>query len=135
RAPAIGASTARPRFLATLLAILAGLALALAAVGTYGILAYLVAERRQEIGIRMALGADRGTILGLVLGRGLLLSVAGLIVGLAASLGLTRLLRTLLFNVTPTDPVTLASVAGVMIVAALGAWIVAEWRSERVGAE
>jgi ABC-type lipoprotein release transport system permease subunit len=128
----IGDAIARPRFLATLLAILAGLALALAVVGTYGILAYLVAERRQEIGIRMALGADRSKILSLVLGRGLMLSVAGLIVGLAASLALTRLLRTMLFNVTPTDPLTLTSVAGVMIVAALVACIVPAWRATRV---
>jgi predicted permease len=128
----IGDSIARPRFLATLLAILAGLALALAAVGTYGILAYLVAERRQEIGIRMALGADRSKILSLVLGRGLVLSIAGVIAGLGASIGLTRLMRTMLFNVEPTDPLTLTSVAGVVILAALVACLVPAWRATRV---
>jgi ABC-type antimicrobial peptide transport system permease subunit len=123
---------ARPRFLTVLLTILAGLALALAAVGTYGVLSYLVNQRRQEIGIRMALGADRSTILGLVLGRGLLLCMAGIIVGLGASLGLTRLLGTMLFNVTPTDPITLVAVAGVMILTAVIACLVPAWRATRV---
>jgi putative ABC transport system permease protein len=123
---------ARPRFLTVLLTILAGLALALAAVGTYGVLSYLVNQRRQEIGIRMALGADRSTILGLVLGRGLLLCMAGLVVGLGASLGLTRLLSTMLFNVTPTDPITLVAVAGVMILTAVIACLVPAWRATRV---
>ena len=84
---------ARPRFLTLLLGVFAGLALVLAAVGTYGILSYLVSERKQEIGIRMALGADRNGILGLVLGRGLILSGTGLVLGLVASVGLTRVLK------------------------------------------
>jgi putative ABC transport system permease protein len=128
----IGDAIARPRFLTVLLGIFAGLALVLAAVGTYGILAYLVTERKQEIGIRMALGADRGKVLRLVLGRGLLLSGIGLVIGLAASLGLTRVLATLLFNVTPTDPFTLASVAGVIALVAAAACIIPAWRATRV---
>jgi putative ABC transport system permease protein len=128
----VGDAVARPRFLTVLLGIFAGLALTLAAVGTYGILAYLVSERKQEIGIRMALGADRRGILKLILGRGLLLSGIGLVIGLAASFGLTRVLRTLLFNVTPTDPLTLASVAGVMIIVAVVACFVPAWRATRV---
>jgi putative ABC transport system permease protein len=128
----VGDAIARPRFLTVLLAIFAGLALTLAAVGTYGILSYLVAERKQEIGIRMALGADRNGILKLVLGRGLILSAAGLVIGLAASFGLTRVLSTLLYNVTPTDPLTLATVAGVMIVVAVVACFVPAWRATRV---
>jgi ABC-type antimicrobial peptide transport system permease subunit len=127
----IGDSIARPRFLTTLLGIFAGIALALAAVGTYGILAYLVTERRQEIGIRMALGADRGTILRLVLLRGLLLSGIGLAIGLAASLGLSRVLGTLLFNVPPNDPVTLALVAGVIAIVGAAACFVPAWRATR----
>jgi predicted permease len=128
----IGDAIARPRFLTVLLGIFAGLALVLAAVGTYGILAYLVTERKQEIGIRMALGADRGNVLRLVLGRGLLLSGIGLVIGLAASLGLTRVIATLLFNVTPTDPFTLASVAGVIAIVAAAACLIPAWRATRV---
>jgi putative ABC transport system permease protein len=128
----IGDAIARPRFLTVLLGIFAGLALMLAAVGTYGILAYLVTERKQEIGIRMALGADRGKVLRLVLGRGLLLSGIGLVIGLAASLGLTRVMATLLFNVTPTDPLTLASVAAVIALVAAAACIIPAWRATRV---
>jgi hypothetical protein len=115
------ASIARPRFLMQLLAIFAALALLLAAVGTYGILAYSVTERRQEIGIRMALGASRGSVLGLVMGQGLKLTLAGLVIGLGGALALTRLMRTLLFNVRPTDPVTLASVAAFIAVVAIAA--------------
>ncbi|HEY7476159.1 MAG TPA: ABC transporter permease [Vicinamibacterales bacterium] len=128
----IGDAIARPRFLTVLLGIFAGLALVLAAVGTYGILAYLVAERKQEIGIRMALGADRAKVLSLVLGRGLLLSGIGLVLGLGASLALTRVIATLLFNVTPTDPLTLASVAGVIALVAAAACIIPAWRATRV---
>jgi predicted permease len=127
----VGDSIARPRFLTTLLGIFAAVALALAAVGTYGILAYLVTERRQEIGIRMALGADRGMILRLVLLRGLLLSGLGLAIGLAASLGLSRVLGTLLFNVPPNDPATLALVAGVIAVVGAAACLVPAWRATR----
>jgi putative ABC transport system permease protein len=128
----IGDAIARPRFLTLLLGIFAGLALMLAAVGTYGILSYLVSERKQEIGIRMALGADRSKVLSLVLGRGLLLSGVGLVIGLAASLALTRVIATLLFNVTPTDPLTLASVAGVIILVAVAACVIPAWRATRV---
>jgi predicted permease len=128
----IGDAIARPRFLAVLLTILAGLALALAAVGTYGVLSFLVNQRRQEIGVRMALGADRTTILALVLGRGLVLSGVGIALGLAASIGLTRLLGTMLFNVAPTDPLTLAVVSGVMILTAIVACLVPAWRATRV---
>ena len=116
-------AVARPRFLTTLLGIFAALALLLAAIGTYGILSYAVTERRQEIGIRMALGASRGSVLGIVLKHGLTLAGIGLAIGLAASLGLTRLLQAQLFDVQPSDPVTMAAVslfiAAVAIVACL----------------
>ena len=128
----IGDSVAQPRFLTTLLSVFAGLALLLAAVGTYGILSYLVSERKQEIGIRMALGADRGGILRLVLVRGLLLSGAGLVLGLAGSFALTRLMATLLFNVRPTDPTTLSVVAAVMMVVAAAACLIPALRATRV---
>ena len=80
----------------------------------------------------MALGADRRNVLSLVLGRGLLLSGIGLVLGLAASIGLTRVIATLLFNVTPTDPLTLAIVAGVIAVVAAAACIIPAWRATRV---
>ena len=125
-------SAARPRFLAELLAIFAGLALALAAVGTYGILSYSVSERTREIGIHMALGATRGSILGLVLGQGLRLTIVGLIGGLAAATVLTRLLQAQLFNVSSTDPVTLTAVAGFIGLVALVACYVPARRATRV---
>jgi ABC-type antimicrobial peptide transport system permease subunit len=122
----------RPRFLTVLLAVFAGLALTLAAVGTYGILSYLVSLRTQEIGIRMALGADRSRILSLVLTRGLALAATGLVIGLAISLAATRIMKSLLFNVEPTDVMTLVSVAGVMIVVAIVACVIPAWRATRV---
>ncbi len=128
----VGNAVARPRFLMVLLAIFAGLALALAAVGIYGILSHSVAERQQEIGIRMALGADRRRILSLVLGRGLLLSGIGIALGLAASFGLTRVLGTLLFNVSPTDPLTLGGVAAVIAGVAAAACVIPALRAARV---
>ncbi|MDQ3171515.1 MAG: ABC transporter permease [Acidobacteriota bacterium] len=116
-------AVARPRFLTTLLAIFAGLALVLAAIGTYGILSYAVTERRQEIGIRLALGASRGSVLSMVLKHGLTLAGIGLLLGLVASAALTRLLQAQLFNVQPTDPLTIAAVTlfitGVALVACL----------------
>ena len=129
----IDASVARPRFLTLLLGVFAGLALVLAAVGTYGILSYLVAERHQEIGIRMALGADRSEILWSVLTRGLILCGIGL--GDRSRRprpGSHAVLRTLLFNVTPTDPLTLGVVAGVIAGVAAAACLVPAWRATRV---
>jgi predicted permease len=127
-----GASLSRPRLLAQLLGTFAGLALLLAAVGTYGILAYTVSERRKEIGIHMALGATRGNVLGRILGQGLKLTGAGLVVGLAAAAGLTRLLQTQLFNVTPTDPATIASVSAFIAAVALVACYIPAARATRV---
>jgi len=125
-------SAARPRFLAVLLGIFAGLALALAAIGTYGILSYSVTERTKEIGIHMALGATRGSVLGMVLGQGMRLTIVGLVAGLAASFFLTRLLQAQLFNVKPTDPTTLAAVAGFIAVIAFFACYVPAQRATRV---
>ena len=120
-------SASRPRFLAELLAIFAMLALALAAIGTYGILSYSVTERAREIGIHMALGATRGYVLGMVLGQGMRLTLIGLVAGVAASFALTRLLQAQLFNVKPTDPATLVSVAAfIAVVAFLACYIPAQ---------
>jgi putative ABC transport system permease protein len=125
-------SAARPRFLAELLGIFAGLALALAAIGTYGILSYSVTERTKEIGIHMALGATRGSVLGMVLGQGMRLTIVGLVAGLAASFFLTRLLQAQLFNVKPTDPATLSGVAAFIAVIAFVACYVPAQRATRV---
>jgi predicted permease len=125
-------SVSRPRLLAQLLGVFAGLALLLAAVGTYGILSYAVSERRREIGIHMALGATRGTVLGMVLGKGLKLTAAGLVAGLAASLLLTRLLQAQLFNVKPTDPSTIAAVSAFIALVALLACYLPANRATRV---
>jgi len=113
------ASTARLRFNVRLLTAFAGLALVLAAIGLYGLLAYDVAQRRLEIGVRMALGARRGAVVRMVLGRALRLATAGAAIGLLASLGLAQLLRSQLFEVSPADPATLATVTGTLLLVAL----------------
>jgi len=129
---AFDAAIERPRFLTVLLAVFAGLALTLAAVGTYGILSYLVSLRTQEIGIRMALGADRSRIVSLVIVRGFALAGLGLVIGLGISLAATRIMASLLFNVQPTDILTLLSVAGVMMLVAMAACLIPAWRATRV---
>jgi putative ABC transport system permease protein len=127
-----GASVSRPRLLAQLLGTFAGLALLLAAVGTYGILAYTVSERRKEIGIHMALGATRGNVMNKILGQGLRLTAIGLIVGVAAAFGLTRLLQAQLFNVEPTDPATMAAVSLFVALVAFIACYIPAARATRV---
>lgn len=125
-------SIQRPRFLAQLLGVFAGLALLLAAVGTYGVVSSIVAARRTEIAIRMALGADRSSVLADVLREGLLLAITGVVVGLVGAFGLNRLIAALLFGVQPTDVPTLAGVgATMMIVAAVACWLPA-WRASRL---
>ncbi|HTT61055.1 MAG TPA: ABC transporter permease [Bryobacteraceae bacterium] len=111
-----------PRVFSTaLLGIFASLALALAAVGIFSVMAYSVAQRTHEIGIRVALGARRGAVMRLVVGHGLKLAVAGIVAGGAASLALTRLLADFLYDIRPTDPATFAGVALLLIAVALGA--------------
>jgi predicted permease len=125
-------SIRRPRLLAQLIGAFAGLALLLAAVGTYGVLSYMVAERRREIGIRLALGADHSRVMGQILRQGLVLTAVGLVVGLAGAFGLNRLIASLLFGVQPTDGVTVAGVVGtITLVAAVACWVPA-WRASRL---
>jgi ABC-type antimicrobial peptide transport system permease subunit len=125
-------SIGRPRLLAQLLGVFGALALLLAAVGTYGVLSFMVAERRREIGIRLALGAGRAGVLIQVLKQGAILTGVGLAVGLAGAVGLNRLVASLLFGVEPTDPMTLASVAvTIAAVAAFACWLPA-WRASRL---
>jgi putative ABC transport system permease protein len=109
----------RPRLLAQLLGIFAGLALLLAAIGAYGVLSYMVTERRREIGIRMALGADRASVLRMVLAQGLQLTLLGMLGGLSAAFALNRVLASLLFGVKPTDPLTIAAVVGLISLVAV----------------
>ena len=104
-------SITRPRMYAVLVAILSSVAIALAAVGLYGVMAYTVAQRTREIGIRMALGAQRGEVLNLVLRQSAVLTVIGLGLGLAGAAAVTRYLEGLLFGLTPLDPVTFGAVA------------------------
>jgi predicted permease len=126
------ASIQRPRLLAQLLGLFAGLALLLAAVGTYGVLSSLVAERRHEISIRMALGADRSSVLVLVMREGLLLTAIGVVVGLAGAFGLNRLIASLLFGVGPTDVPTVVGVTVTMIIVAAVACVLPAWRASRL---
>ena len=109
----------RWRFFRNLYGIFAALAVALAVVGIYGLMSYSVAERRHEFGIRMALGAERRSVLRQVLGQGLVLSLAGIGIGIAAGVGLTRFLGNLLFEVKPQDPLTFLAVSVVMMAVAL----------------
>lgn len=127
-----GDSVSRPRFITLLLGIFGALALVLAAIGTYGVLSYLVTQQSQEIGIRMALGADRSNVLGLVLTQGLRLAAAGLVLGSAGALLAGRMLRSLLFNVSPTDPFTLIAVVIAMAAVATLACLVPALRATRL---
>jgi hypothetical protein len=125
-------SIRRPLLLAQLLGAFAGLALLLAAVGTYGVLSYMMAGRRREIGIRLALGAARSTVLMQVMRQGLGLTLIGVVVGLAGALVLTRLMESLLFGVEPNDIATLAAVAAtITVVAAVACWLPA-WRASQL---
>jgi predicted permease len=127
-----GESIGRSRLLAQLLGAFAGLALLLAVLGTYGVLAFMVAERRREIGIRVAIGATRGSIVALVTRQGLIIVSIGLAAGLAGAVGSTRLLSSLLFGVEPTDPSTMVAVlSSIALVAALACGLPA-WRASRL---
>jgi predicted lysophospholipase L1 biosynthesis ABC-type transport system permease subunit len=125
-------SIRRPRLLAQLLGGFAGLALLLAAIGTYGVLSYMVAERRREIGIRMALGAAQRSVLREVMTQGLVLTGVGIVVGLAAAFGLNRLIASLLYGVQPTDPATIVGVVATIAVVALVACALPAWKASRV---
>lgn len=125
-------SIRRPRLLAHLLGAFAGLALLLAAIGTYGVLTYMVAERRREIGIRMSLGADRSRVLAQIMKQGLVLTAVGVVAGLAGAVGLNRLLASLLFGVQPTDATTLVAVTATIVLVAAIACGLPAWRASRL---
>src|SRR5262249_44304055 len=126
------AAESRPRFLTLLLGLFSGLALALAAVGIYGLMAYSVAERTHEIGIRMALGAKRGDVIRMIFGYGTQLVVAGMVIGLGGAVALTRLMASLLFGITATDPATFAGGAVILAAVALSACYIPARRATRV---
>jgi putative ABC transport system permease protein len=128
----VASSTTQDRFMVFLLGLFALLALLLAAVGIYGVMAYSVTRRTHEIGIRIALGARQSGVLKLVLGQGLRVVLLGVGIGLAVSLLLTRVMATLLYQVSATDPVILASVSAVLLGVALTAAFVPARRASRV---
>ncbi|HKS37728.1 MAG TPA: FtsX-like permease family protein, partial [Verrucomicrobiae bacterium] len=120
----VTASVAQQRLSVQLLGGFAGAALLLSALGLYGVLAYTVTQRTREIGIRLALGAQPRDVLGLVIGQGMRLALAGLALGLAGALALTRVLERLLYEIKPTDPLTFAAVTLTLLgVALLACWL------------
>lgn len=117
-------ASARSGLTMLLLLVAGALALALGAVGLYGVVAHAVSSRTREIGVRMALGADRARVSGMVLGQGLALAAAGLACGVLAALGVTRMLRSVLHDVSPVDPITFFTVSVLLLaVAAVASWL------------
>jgi putative ABC transport system permease protein len=125
----ISDSVAQRRFTSVLVAAFAGAGLLLATVGLFGLMSYSVAQRKNEIGIRVAIGAERSDILGLVIREGLALTVAGLAIGLAGTLLISRLLKSQLFGVTATDPTTFVAVALALLAVAVAACYIPAWRA------
>jgi len=125
-------ATGSRRFSLTLAAVFAVTALLLAMAGIYGVMAYSVTRRTREIGVRMALGAERAVVLRMVLGQGLFITLVGVVVGMAGSLALTRTMKSMLFGITATDPITLAAVAILLTSVALAACYIPARRATRV---
>src|SRR6266545_2640013 len=122
--PSVAQSAGGRRFSMPLLTVFALVALGLASLGIYGLMSYAVAQRTREIGVRMALGAQSGNVLRLVIGQGMKLALAGVALGLVASVALTRTIKNLLFGVSATDPATFAAIALLLtLVALLACWI------------
>jgi len=128
----VSKSMVQPRFLALLLATFSGIALFLAAIGIYGVMAYSVAQRTQEIGVRMALGARQLHVLRLIFGQSIGMLLIGVVIGLVGAFLLTRWMRTLLFEITATDPLTYVSVIGLLTVVALLACYIPARRAAKV---
>jgi predicted permease len=128
----VGSSLTRQRFLSLLLGIFAGVALLLAAIGTYGVLSYMVSERHREIGIRMALGAGNGQVISLVLRQGITIAAIGIVVGVGGALALSRITQSLLYGVKPSDPATFITVVAVITLVATAACLIPMRRATRV---
>ncbi len=122
---------ARTSFISVMLAIAAAVALALGVVGIYGVISYIVSQRTHEIGVRMALGADRRDVRLMVLRQGAILAGIGVVVGLVAAVGLTRFMSSFLYGVEATDPVTFGAVAALLTAVALGASYLPAVRASR----
>jgi ABC-type antimicrobial peptide transport system permease subunit len=123
----VGRAVARPRLIAWLLALFGAIGLALGVLGIYGVLAYAVTQRRQEIGVRVALGATPRAVLGLVIGKGMLLAGIGVALGVGGAWLLTRSMQSVLYDIRPSDPVTFVQV----VLALLAAALVASWLPAR----
>jgi putative ABC transport system permease protein len=128
----VAKSLADRRFALTILAVFAGVALLLASIGIYGVMAYTFSQRTHEIGVRVALGAQRRDILRMALGEGMVLVAIGLGVGLVGAAIVTRFLRSMLFSVTATDPLTFASIALLLAAVALLACFIPAQRATQV---
>ena len=128
----LSANAAQPRLNAFLVAVFACVALALAAVGVYGVLSYSVSQRTREIGLRMAMGAGRSSVLRLIVREGMLVALAGIAVGLLGALAVSRILASLLYGVPVRDPATFTGVAAVLALVALAACAAPAWRASRV---
>jgi putative ABC transport system permease protein len=129
---AVSGSVSGARSVTTVLSAFAAVAVALAALGLYGVLAYFVSRRMHEIGIRVALGATAGNVMRLVVARGLTLVAIGLVLGIAGAMGTTRLVEGMLYQTSGTDPATFAGVTGFFLVVALGACLLPAWKALRV---
>ena len=128
----ISRAESRPRFLTLLLSLFSGVALAIAAVGIYGVISFAVARRTKEFGLRMCLGAQRADVLALVMKQGAGLAVTGIVVGLIGAFALTRLMASLLFGVTATDPLTYSAVTAILATVALSACYIPARRATKV---
>ena len=128
----ISASLARARFSSTLLAIFAAVALLLAAIGIYGVMSYVVGQRRSEIGIRLALGASEDSVWRMVVAGGARLVLTGVLIGIPAAVVLSRFLASLLFETSAADPATIAGVVAALGAVAVAASWVPAWRASRV---
>jgi predicted permease len=128
----VGRETARPRVTGWLMAIFAGIALVLAVIGIYGVISYSVSQRRREIGVRMALGAGRPEVLLWVAKHGLAPVILGMLIGTAGALALTRILASLVYDVSPSDPLTFGAAAGLLLAAAIAACLLPALRASRI---